>query len=318
MLADAYRKRGIDPKTVSEEMRTDIERRVHAAQQQKALIRIGYLRRIIGRAKVAPALNWLGRIARREPVVVFAEHRAVLQNIVSGLTTMGIKNGLMIGGMASNDERTRLIDAFQSGKIQVLVCSLQVASVGVTLTRGRHTLFVERPWNPAIEDQAEDRTHRITQTSVTHMWRLHVEDTIDDRHEEIMTTKRDLIRETVRSVVIANEVKRDILRSFMARPPVRTSSSQATPRFDMFRIQSVNGPGAGVYRRPIQRDRIIEVRFPKKWGGTKATSWARQNKIRPLRQEYREGRICYVLRETKSKNLTVRRSGEVELLYRSR
>ncbi|MDK7160711.1 C-terminal helicase domain-containing protein, partial [Pauljensenia sp. UMB3104] len=68
-------------------------------------------------------------------------------------------------GATSKAERDETVRAFQAGKVDVLIAQITAAGVGLTLTRAQDALFVETEWTPALVTQAEDRIHRITQTS---------------------------------------------------------------------------------------------------------------------------------------------------------
>lgn len=60
-------------------------------------------------------------------------------------------------------DRQRRVDDFQSGKLDVLVCTFGVGSVGLTLTRSHRVILMDRPWTPGDLMQAEDRIRRIGQ-----------------------------------------------------------------------------------------------------------------------------------------------------------
>lgn len=63
-------------------------------------------------------------------------------------------------------ERQRLVDEFQGGKIDILILTYGVGSTGLTLTRGHRVVLLDRPWTPGDVMQAEDRVRRIGQTAV--------------------------------------------------------------------------------------------------------------------------------------------------------
>ena len=97
----------------------------------------------------------------------------------------------VIDGDHTGNKRTEAVDAFQSGKLQALICTT-AAKEGLTLTRAAVTLFVEHFWTAADEQQAEDRIHRITQTRPVTIAYLHAPGTIDDYMAEIISGKRRL------------------------------------------------------------------------------------------------------------------------------
>lgn len=177
-----------------------VARRTMSAQ---ALTKVGYLRRILGRAKAMSAAAWIVRQIRAgEPVVVFAEHKGVLNTLADVLDGAGIKYGRLDGGTNRKDRQTA-IDGFQAGDFSVFLGS-KAAKEGITLHRARHMLFVERWFTPADEEQAEDRIRRIGQRYETFIWFMQVPGTYDERMSEIVESKRTLVRMTIG----ANQIER--------------------------------------------------------------------------------------------------------------
>jgi SNF2 family DNA or RNA helicase len=69
---------------------------------------------------------------------------------------------------------------------------VQAAGVGLNLTRASHVIHVDRPWNPAVEDQATDRAHRIGRHDPVQVHHLIAEGTVEDRIAELLARKRQL------------------------------------------------------------------------------------------------------------------------------
>ena len=176
------------------EGRSDIEvERILAAE---ALMKIGYLRRMVGEAKVKAAVDWIARAVRLgEPVVVFAEHQPVVEGLSKGLRKQRIKFEV-IDGSTSPKRRQEIVDSFQRNEFPVFIGS-KAAKEGITLTAARHLLFAERYFTSADEEQAEDRIRRIGQTFPTTIWFLHAVDTVDDRIDDIVRTKRQIVRAAI-------------------------------------------------------------------------------------------------------------------------
>lgn len=167
----------------------------------EALVKVGYLRRVIGQGKVRAAVEWIERAVNAgEPVVVFAEHADVLNGIARGLRGLRMKFVMVRGGTLKK-QRIAAVDAFQAGLVPVFLAS-KAAKEGITLTRARHMLFVERWWTPAEEEQGEDRIRRIGQKFRTTVWYLHATGTIDDRIKQIVDRKRVLMLNKVGGVRI--------------------------------------------------------------------------------------------------------------------
>jgi SNF2 family DNA or RNA helicase len=167
----------------------------------EALTKTGYLRRMLGIAKVPAAVDWISKAVRLgEPVVVFAEHQEVVTRLQKFLTKQRIRHVTIDGG-AGRKQRQYAIDAFQAGVVPVLI-GTKAAKEGITLTRARNLLFVERYFTSADEEQAEDRIRRYGQKHPTTIWFLHAHGTLDDRLQEIIETKRKLVAEHLGSAEI--------------------------------------------------------------------------------------------------------------------
>jgi SNF2 family DNA or RNA helicase len=168
-------------------------RRALAAE---ALVKVGYLRRIVGRGKVNAAVDWAARAVRLgEPVVIFAEHSRVISQMMKQMRKQRLRY-VSITGSTSKVQRQLNIEAFQSGEVPIFIGS-KAASTGITLTRARHLCFVERFWTSAEEEQAEDRIRRIGQKYPTKIWFLHATGTIDDRISAIIERKRRMIHDAI-------------------------------------------------------------------------------------------------------------------------
>jgi len=178
-----------------------VEERVDAAMKAEYLAKMGHLRAIVGRAKGRAAIEWIARkVEDREPVVVFGEHRAVLDAIGEGLTARGIAFGQLVGKI-DKKIRSETVKAFQGGRLGVILAS-HAGKEGVTLTRARHALFVQWWWTSAAQDQGADRIHRIGQTRQTTIWRMTAVDTIDTRLGKISERKRGLVESVIGNALV--------------------------------------------------------------------------------------------------------------------
>jgi SNF2 family DNA or RNA helicase len=187
----------------------DAEDAAARALAAEALIKIGYLRRILAVGKVFAASDLTARLVRAgEPVVLFAEHKAVMQRLQKCLATQRIPF-VVIDGSTSPKDRHRAVELFQRNLIPVFIGS-KAAKEGLTLTAARHLIFVERYWTSAEEEQGEDRIRRIGQTSPTKIWFLHVADTVDDRISAIIDRKRRLVRQAIGAATIAETPEKTV------------------------------------------------------------------------------------------------------------
>jgi len=96
------------------------------------------------------------------PIIVFAHHVPLVQGIAEGLRGHGYRTAVIAGGI-SKAKRAAAVESFQGGELDVVVCSIRAAGVGITLTRASTVISAEADWSPGINWQAEDRAHRIGQ-----------------------------------------------------------------------------------------------------------------------------------------------------------
>ena len=82
--------------------------------------------------------------------------------------------------------------AFQSGEGELLLISLRAGGAGLNLTAADYVIRMDPWWNPAVEDQASDRAHRIGQERPVTIYRLATKGTIEERILKLHATKRDL------------------------------------------------------------------------------------------------------------------------------
>lgn len=104
-------------------------------------------------------------------------------------------------GSLSDLQRTNLVDDFQTNdSSKVMLISLKAANAGVTLTRANYVYHFDLWWNPAIQDQAAGRVHRIGQTKPVFERLLLAENTIERRIYDILIDKRKLFDQVVNSL----------------------------------------------------------------------------------------------------------------------
>ena len=97
-----------------------------------------------------------------------------------------------LDGSTPLKKRAKRIDAFQAGEGDVFLISLKAGGVGLNLTAADYVIHMDPWWNPAVEDQASDRAHRIGQTRPVTIYRLITENTIEEKIVKLHEHKRDL------------------------------------------------------------------------------------------------------------------------------
>ena len=153
------------------------------------------MRHQCGVLKIPHALQWINEYVSTtgKPLVVFTHHKDVVKEIFETLKKTW-RTSVISGDVAPID-RANIVDAFQNGEIDVLVATTIAAKEGITLTRADTTLFIEREWVPAWEEQAEDRVYRIGQESnaVQGVY-LSAMGTVDEHFDEVVEQKRKVVK----------------------------------------------------------------------------------------------------------------------------
>ena len=149
--------------------------------------------RIKGRSEKIDLLDeLLGTIlAEGGSALVFTQYVAMARLIERHLDASGVPS-LFLHGSTPVRAREEMVATFQAGGVPVFLLSLKAGGTGLNLTRADHVIHVDRWWNPAVEDQATDRAHRIGQTRPVQVHRLVTEGTIEQRIGELLARKRSL------------------------------------------------------------------------------------------------------------------------------
>lgn len=92
----------------------------------------------------------------------------------------------------STQNRQQQIDKFNDGQATVALCSLMAGGHGINLTAASHIFHVDRWWNPAIENQATDRVHRIGQTRTVYVYKILVKGTLEEKIDKILQRKQNM------------------------------------------------------------------------------------------------------------------------------
>ncbi|WP_455115197.1 DEAD/DEAH box helicase [Rothia mucilaginosa] len=130
-----------------------------------------------------------GLLERGHRVLVFSQFTGYLKSISARLSEEGIGH-LYLDGSTRN--RAEVIEAFTSGQEPVFLISLKAGGFGLNLTEADHVFIMDPWWNPAAEQQAVDRIHRIGQDKEVHVYRLVAEGTIEEKVMQLKESKAAL------------------------------------------------------------------------------------------------------------------------------
>jgi non-specific serine/threonine protein kinase len=129
--------------------------------------------------------------------LIFSQFLGMLALIRGKLEEIGVKYEYFDGSTSAPD-REKAIQAFQNDEeTRVFLISLKAGGVGLNLTAADYVYIVDPWWNPAVEQQAIDRTHRIGQTKNIFAYRMICKDTIEDKIIKLQEKKRQLAKELI-------------------------------------------------------------------------------------------------------------------------
>jgi SNF2 family DNA or RNA helicase len=124
-------------------------------------------------------------------VLVFSQFTSFLQIIANTLKGARLPF-LYLDGSVPMRQREQLVADFQRGKSPIFLISLKAGGVGLNLTAANYVIHLDPWWNPAIEDQASDRAHRIGQERPVTIYRLIASGTIEEKIIRLHQNKRSM------------------------------------------------------------------------------------------------------------------------------
>jgi SNF2 family DNA or RNA helicase len=143
-------------------------------------------------AKLAALLELVDELLRNgHKALVFSQFVGHLHLVRAALEARGTRLQYLDGSTPAA-ERDRCVAAFQSGEGALFLISLKAGGSGLNLTAADYVIHLDPWWNPAVEDQASDRAHRIGQDRPVTIYRLIMQDSIEERILSLHRDKRDL------------------------------------------------------------------------------------------------------------------------------
>ena len=154
------------------------------------LLKLDGARGITASAKLELLLELLDElIAEDRRVLVFSQFTGMLDLIAAALRARGIAYLMLTGG---TQNRGALVDRFQNGDTPVFLISLKAGGVGLNLTAADTVIHYDPWWNPAVEQQASDRAHRIGQTKPVFVYKLICAGTVEEKIQAMQVHKAAL------------------------------------------------------------------------------------------------------------------------------
>jgi SNF2 family DNA or RNA helicase len=127
--------------------------------------------------------------------IVFSQWVEPLEKLAEELADLGV---IQFHGRIPSAQRSAILDRFKSDpNLHVILMSYGTGSVGLNLQYANYVFLFDRWWNPAVEDQAINRAHRIGQKEPVIVTRFVSQDTIENRIAEVLERKRQLFQEVL-------------------------------------------------------------------------------------------------------------------------
>ncbi|MEB3211989.1 MAG: SNF2-related protein [Leptolyngbyaceae bacterium] len=154
-------------------------------------------------------------LANRHKVLVFSQFVDHLTILKAYLEEQNIHFQYLDGSTPAKVRKQR-VDAFQSGDGDVFLISLKAGGTGLNLTAADYVIHMDPWWNPAVEDQASDRAHRIGQKRPVTIYRLVTKHTIEEKIVALHAQKRDLADSLLEGTDMSGKISTDDLIQLMS------------------------------------------------------------------------------------------------------
>lgn len=149
-------------------------------------------------------------VANRHKVLVFSQFVDHLSILKEELDAKGVSYQYLDGSTPGKNRKS-IVDAFQAGEGDVFLISLKAGGVGLNLTAADYVIHMDPWWNPAVEDQASDRAHRMGQQRPVTIYRMITRGTIEERISQLHTQKRNLADSLLEGTDISGKLTADDL-----------------------------------------------------------------------------------------------------------
>lgn len=148
-------------------------------------------------AKMDALLELLGGLREnRHRALVFSQFTDYLAIVRRAIDAQGWSHLYLDGGTPAA-ERSRLVESFQRGDGDFFLISLKAGGMGLNLTAANYVILLDPWWNPAVENQAADRVHRIGQKNPVTVYRLIASDTVEERVLELHREKKSIAEDVL-------------------------------------------------------------------------------------------------------------------------
>lgn len=167
--------------------------------------------------KIDILLEQVAGRSRQHKILIFSQFVSMLNLVGKALRSRHIRHAYLTGGTR---DREGVVKDFQSNEeVRVFLISLKAGGTGLNLTEADYVYIVDPWWNPAVENQAIDRAHRIGQEKHVVAVRLICQNTIEEKIMQLQASKKELVDGLVKTdgAVLKSLSKADLLA--LLQPP---------------------------------------------------------------------------------------------------
>lgn len=183
-------------------------------------------------ALVNPAIQAVAICAEYQtdiPALIFSQYATFAEELAKIIKKEVGVQVLLLTGSVSRKKREQLIEQFQDANTpSIFVISLKAGGTGLNLTKATHVFHIDRRWNPAVEDQATDRTYRIGRKRNVQVYLMIAAGTLEERIDQMNLEKRSLAQEVLASgdELLINLSTKELLEIVSLRDSVFTSEEE--------------------------------------------------------------------------------------------
>ena len=160
-----------------------------------ALVKLDSAKMVKNSAKTSHVLSMITELmAEGRSIILFSQFTQMLELLELELKVMTIEYVKLTG---KTRKRQEAIDAFQNGKVSLFLISLKAGGTGLNLTAADTVIHYDPWWNPAVENQATDRAHRIGQDKPVFVYKLIADNTVEDKIVAMQARKQSLADATM-------------------------------------------------------------------------------------------------------------------------
>ncbi|MDD4834943.1 MAG: DEAD/DEAH box helicase, partial [Lutispora sp.] len=154
-------------------------------------------------------------LASGHRILLFSQFTSMLSIIKEHLEKEKIEY-FYLDGSTKTELRGEMVKSFNDGKGKVFLISLKAGGTGLNLTGADMVIHFDPWWNPAVEDQASDRAHRIGQKNVVHVIKLITQGTIEEKVFELQQKKKEMIEAVIQpgETMLAKMTQQEIIGLF--------------------------------------------------------------------------------------------------------